>query len=173
MGFRTGIVKGFAKSYKSILAKQMEQLVLRQFKKSEKSGSYWFAGGHLEVALADLIFSALCSLTVCTSEHIALLIMADSYLSQIMSICYFLFTCENEVRGCCSGKCPVRQASKIRQQNLKKSEDNKLLKETIEQRETNGAHKAENWDHIKCSAENPLIFTQRSDWNLFLSSNPA
>lgn len=107
MAFRTGIVKGFAKSYKSILGKEMEQLVLRQFKKSEKSGSYWFAGDwDLEVALADLIFSALCSLTVCTSEHIALLIMADNYLSQIMSICYFLFTCENEVRECCSGKCP-------------------------------------------------------------------
>lgn len=56
-----------------------------------------------------------------------------------------------------------RQASKTRQQYLKKGEDNKLLKETIGQRETNVVHTADDWDHVKGSTENLVIFTKRPD----------
>lgn len=60
------------------------------------------------------------------------------WLSQIMSICYFLFTCENEVGEYCSGKAPcASQKASLQDQTTvsNKSEDNKLLKETIEQGE--------------------------------------
>lgn len=93
-----------------------------------------------------------------------------------MSICWLLFTFENEVRAYWSGKfsCASQKASLQDQTTVsKKGEDNKLLKETIGQRETNVVHKADDWDHVKGSAENLLIFTKRPDWNIFLSSNPA
>lgn len=96
-----------------------------------------------------------------------------------MYICYLPFTCENEVRGYCSGKAPsaFHEAGLQDQTTIsKKFEDNKLLEENSEQEEEiqiARAHKADDWDHIRGSAENPLIITQRPDLHLFLSSNPA
>lgn len=77
-------------SYKRVLGKQMEQLVLRQFKKSEKSGSLqllscsWPRLG----SGPDRPDFSLCSLTVCRSEHIALLILAQSDIVHLLLSVY-------------------------------------------------------------------------------------
>ena len=103
----------------------------------------------------------------------------ELWLSQIMYICYLLFTCENEVREYCNGKAPsASHETGLQDQTIisKKCEDNKLLKENIEQEEDTQiarAHKADDWDHIRGSTENPSVITQRPDLHLFLSLNPA
>lgn len=96
-----------------------------------------------------------------------------------MYSCYLPFTCENEVREYCSGKAlSATHEADLQDQKIisKKCEDNKLLKENVEQEEEiqiARAHKADDWDRIRGSVENPLIITRRPDLHLFLSSNPA
>lgn len=100
-----------------------------------------------------------------------LLIMAQS------DNVHLSFTCENEVREYCRGKASsASYEASLQDQTIisKKSEDGKLLEENIEQEiQIASAHKADDWDHIRASAENPLIITWRSDLHLFLSWNPA
>ena len=94
-----------------------------------------------------------------------------------MYVCHLPFTCENEVREYCSGQAPSASAEAGLQDQAiisKTCEGNKLLKEDIEgEIEIARAHAAGDWDHIRGSAEKPLIITQRPDLHLFLSSNPA
>lgn len=83
------------------------------------------------------------------------------------------------MREYCNGKAPSASHKAGPQDDAiisKKCEGNKLLKENVEQEEEKRiarAHKADDWDHIRGSAENPLIITWRPDLHLFLSSHPA
>lgn len=96
-----------------------------------------------------------------------------------MYICYLLFFCANEVREYYSGKASsASDKADLQDQTIisEKCEDNKLPEENIEQEEERQiarAHKADDWDHVRGSAEKPLINTQRPDLCLFLSWNPA